>query len=47
MWGIDPNGLCDRHFLFLEKYTLAEWLTDWLEGNDTFPDTPMRDCSHC
>ncbi|WP_344556026.1 hypothetical protein [Kitasatospora saccharophila] len=47
MWGIDPNALCDRHFLFPERFTLAEWLTDWLEGNDAFPEAPPLDCSNC
>ncbi|WP_063771041.1 SMI1/KNR4 family protein [Streptacidiphilus neutrinimicus] len=48
MWGWDPNSLCERHRLFPEKFTFAEWLADWLQGHRTFPDVPdMPDCPDC
>lgn len=48
MWGWDPHGPCERHRLFLERFTLAEWLTDWLQGNRTFPRPPeVEGCADC
>jgi hypothetical protein len=48
MWGWDPNALCERHRLFPERFTLAEWLTDWLQGHRTFPKVPeVPDCPDC
>ncbi|RKE22093.1 hypothetical protein BX266_5515 [Streptomyces sp. TLI_171] len=48
MWGWDPNARCRRHQLFPERFTLAEWLTDWLRGNRTFPSPPeVTDCPDC
>lgn len=48
MWGWDPNRGCERHYLFREKFTLAAWLTDWLDGHRTFPvPREMPECPHC
>lgn len=48
MWGWDPNALCRHHRLFPQRFTLAEWLTDWLQGNRTFPTPPdVPDCPDC
>ncbi|MFF1484372.1 SMI1/KNR4 family protein [Streptomyces sp. NPDC058319] len=48
MWGWDPHPLCERHRLFKERFTLAEWLTDWLTGNRTFPRSHDHlDCPDC
>ncbi|NJP44481.1 hypothetical protein [Actinacidiphila epipremni] len=48
MWGWDPHACCERHRLFPERFTLAEWLTDWLHGHRTFPRPPdMPDCPDC
>jgi hypothetical protein len=48
MWGWDPNTRCEEHRLFPERFTLAEWLADWLEGNRTFPEPPpVGDCREC
>ncbi|MFE6499104.1 hypothetical protein [Kitasatospora sp. NPDC057738] len=47
MWGMDENA-CDHHYASPQDVTLAEWLTDWLLGNDTFPTIPpVPDCSAC
>ncbi|MEV4784714.1 SMI1/KNR4 family protein [Streptomyces tuirus] len=48
MWGWDPNARCEQHRFFVEQFTLAEWLADWLEGNRTFPQPPpVVDCPSC
>lgn len=47
MWGWDPNTRCERHCFFIERFTLAQWLADWLEGNRTFPNPPVADCPGC
>jgi hypothetical protein len=48
MWGWDPHRGCQRHYLFPESCTLAEWLTDWLQGNRTFPYPPEpSECPDC
>ncbi|MGW0184614.1 SMI1/KNR4 family protein [Streptomyces sp. NPDC003362] len=48
MWGWDPNARCERHRFFVERFNLAEWLADWLEGNRTFPHPPpVVDCPDC
>ncbi|MFJ4985625.1 hypothetical protein ACIP9H_17700 [Streptomyces sp. NPDC088732] len=48
MWGWDPNALCERHRFFEERFTLAQWLENWLEGNRTFPHPPpVVDCPDC
>lgn len=48
MWGWDPHILCKQDRLFPERFTLAEWLTDWLQGNRTFPKPPeTAGCPDC
>ncbi|MER7692999.1 hypothetical protein [Streptomyces sp. NPDC097610] len=48
MWGWDPNARCKRHRFFVERFTLGQWLADWLEGNRTFPEPPpVVDCPDC
>ncbi|MER7179791.1 hypothetical protein ABT404_09960 [Streptomyces hyaluromycini] len=48
MWGWDPNGRCERHRFFVERFTLVQWLEDWLEGNRAFPQPPpVVDCPDC
>ncbi|MES9519155.1 SMI1/KNR4 family protein [Streptomyces capoamus] len=48
MWGWEPNARCERHCFFPERFTLAQWLTDWLDGNRTFPEPPpLTDCPDC
>jgi len=47
MWGWDPNAHCKRHRL-LPEFTLAEWLTDWLQGGRTFRQPPeVLGCPDC
>jgi hypothetical protein len=38
MWDWDPNLCCPEHALAPLGQSLAEWLTDWLNG--TMPDGP-------
>ncbi|MFD8649122.1 SMI1/KNR4 family protein [Streptomyces mirabilis] len=48
MWGWEPNARCEQHRLFPERFTLAQWLTDWLDGNRAFPEPPpLTDCPDC
>ncbi|MFD8760480.1 hypothetical protein [Streptomyces mirabilis] len=37
MWGWEPNARCEQHRLFPERFTLAQRLTDWLEGTEPSP----------
>ncbi|MFG2915961.1 hypothetical protein ACGF0D_24130 [Kitasatospora sp. NPDC048298] len=47
MWGGDENA-CDRHWLAPQDLTLAQWLTDWLRGDDTAPEIPaVPGCPTC
>ncbi|MGW2831624.1 hypothetical protein [Streptomyces sp. NPDC001286] len=48
MWGWEPNARCEQHCLFPERFTLAQWMTDWLDGNRSFPEPPpSTDCPEC
>ncbi|MFI9807826.1 hypothetical protein ACIHEJ_26260 [Streptomyces sp. NPDC052301] len=48
MRGWEPSARCERHCFFPERFTLAEWLTDRLDGNRTFPGPPpLTDCPEC
>jgi len=48
-WGWDPNMYCDRHRLYPEPFTLAEYLVDWLGDNELGKWRPERDpnCKDC